>query len=201
MLAEELEPEKHKIFVQPLLEGRSALEHICRAMSVENGLIEDTDADYAKKNFDKAIGHLYRAFFDIADWLGVTIREKLIDLVEPYDNECIVAVAPEYYPEIKSKIELMAKNIAGIREKKDIGNSHNLISQVEEYVWEIDSILELHNSLVAKIPAMEEYKSKQDAETAKEGSKNRKQMAIGALIGIVVTVVGGLILWYFTRPS
>ncbi|MEW6236125.1 MAG: hypothetical protein AB1656_12125 [Candidatus Omnitrophota bacterium] len=50
-------------FLQPSLEQRSALDHLIRARAAELGLSEhENNVDYIEQQYDKVVGHLYRAF-------------------------------------------------------------------------------------------------------------------------------------------
>ncbi len=115
LLSEEHELKEWRKFLQPAMEEVHALEHIMRAKAAELGFLADLEPDnklgYIEKNLDKAIGHLYRAFFDTADWLSVIIRQKIITALETYDNRCITAVIPEYYKEKLEKLLTYHKTI------------------------------------------------------------------------------------------
>ena len=80
--AEENDVDKLETFLQPIKEQRDALEHLCRVKAAELGLKtggEDIDK-YILINIEKAIGHLYRAFFDAADFLCIILRERYYTL-------------------------------------------------------------------------------------------------------------------------
>lgn len=192
LLAEENEIEGYKDFLQPVLEQRSALDHIVRAFSVELNIITDQEPGYIKMNLDKACGHLYRAFFDVADWLSILLREKITKLMHPYSNECITSVAPEYYNTIVPNIEQLNQDIARIRNTKDIAAHGSIIQHVEEYTSIIQSILEDYKSLVPKISAFEAYKRKQ----RRKGIKN---CVVQIIVGILLILLGALLNWLFSQ--
>lgn len=71
-------------YVQPTLEQRSALDHICRAQAASLGLKDVDDPDtYASQQLDKALGHLYRGYFDAADWFSISIRDRISETLPP----------------------------------------------------------------------------------------------------------------------
>jgi len=85
--SEESGPEKieFRAFLQPLKEQRDVLEHIIRAQAALHLSAEPSkpEGDFsaeeiAIKNLDKAVSHAYRAFFDQADFMSITLRKKLV---------------------------------------------------------------------------------------------------------------------------
>jgi len=201
LLAEEHELEWRK-FIQPAMEEGHALEHIIRSKAAELGSLADLEPDnklgYIDKNLDKAIGHLYRAFFDTADWLSVILRQKIINALKMYDNRCITAVMPEYYQKIRPNLEQINSEIAQIRKGKDIGKDISadkaLIDQVEFYKEKLEKLLTYHKTIITKVPALEQYKNK-------EAKKDFRQKVIGFVIGVVVTVIGVIIAYLLNRHS
>lgn len=202
LLSEEHELKEWRKFLQPAMEEVHALEHIMRAKAAELGFLADLEPDnklgYIEKNLDKAIGHLYRAFFDTADWLSVIIRQKIITALETYDNRCITAVIPEYYQKIRPNLEQINSEIARIREGKDIGKDISddmaLIDQVEYYKEKLEKLLTYHKTIITKVPALEQYKNK-------EAKKDFRQKVIGFVIGVVVTIIGVIIAYLLNRQS
>ena len=175
LLAEEFEFKGWKTFLQPALERRSAFDHMCRAIAKRLNMFDDdqpvdedgldpTDSDYSNKNIDKAIGHVYRAFFDSADWLAVSLRENILETLEGYGNDCISAVMPRYYTHIRGDIHDITLEIAAIRDSKDIGESVSLIEEVAKYRSKIDALLEYNKLIGSKVPALEEFKEKKKQE-------------------------------------
>lgn len=129
LLAEE-EGFQMKSFLQPLKEQRDAYEHVVRAYSK---LIESNERDmrYITNNLDKAIGHEYRAFFDSIDYLTLTIREKVYELIKSYTLSELKTLCPNYI-QIKQHLNLLPQKIAEYREKKDVGNN-NMLLFAKEY--------------------------------------------------------------------
>lgn len=76
LLAEEV-CEDGVVLLQPLKEHRDAYDHVIRTFSIDyKELPEDFNhRDYVLKNLQKAYGHEYRAFFDMADWLTYNLNE------------------------------------------------------------------------------------------------------------------------------
>ncbi len=113
--------------IQPIKEQRDALDHIVRSyqalFDVESGNVPEKDIDskneYIKKNFDKAIGHIYRAFFDTADILTIILREHISNILNEYSYREIISCWKNYEI-IRKKLVKMPKKIAELRLKKEI---------------------------------------------------------------------------------
>lgn len=189
LLAEELDA-KFCTFIQPVREYQAALEHIVRAKAVELDVVSSPNglkkSDYSGTSYDKALGHEYRAFFDVADWLSMSIREKVIELMEPYSREAISSVVPSYYKDWRPSIEKTSKAIASIRDSKDISSRGTILEEVRKYKSEIDKLLDIYNELLACVPGLEEY-------SKKERNSSRKNIILKILIPIVAAIVGTVI--------
>jgi hypothetical protein len=180
-----------KSFIQPGQELKHAYEHIIRAQAA-NLKINNAGEQYAYDNLHKALGHEYRAFFDAADWLSISIRDKIIQSMAPYSNSCINSVFPEYYHDIRPRIERVSKEIAKIRVAKDISRNNDILSEVGKYQNEINTLLDFVEEIPRQIPALEEFKSKElseetriDVKTAKWNYLNWIYTAIIAILSIM----------------
>lgn len=139
LIAEEID---ERAFIQPLKEHRDAYDHIIRIYGID--FTEKKVANlkqYKESNMKKALGHEYRAFFDTADWLSLICRQKIRILIAGKEQEEIIKVLPEY-PEIKEKLINIPLRIAELREKKDIGDTNGMLSEVREYKNILDDLLE-----------------------------------------------------------
>lgn len=188
LLAEESELTANT-FLQPTLEQRSALDHICRAKTAELGFSEHkSDPVYIQKQYDKAKGHLYRAFYDVADWLETALREKILHMVRPYNTETLKAVAPEYYRDIRPRIEELSKSVANLRAEKDIGQGgRSIIEQIDDYGAKVNELSDIYGKLHTRIPGLEEHKKKLSREQSRERSWQVLKLIISALLGAVLT--------------
>lgn len=172
LLAEEFDP-KSKDFIQPAMELRHGLEHLIRVQAAILGINSGESnkyPDYIEHSFDKAIGHEYRAFFDAADWLSVSIRERIMEMLDIYSHECIEAVIPEYYPKLRPSVDRCCHEIARIRGAKDVarnsdieakvGKSNEAIAEVNEYRQVISDLLAIDEKIHDSIPALIDWKKK-----------------------------------------
>nr|WP_297275103.1 hypothetical protein [uncultured Agathobaculum sp.] len=147
LLAEEFNLEM-KTFIQPMKEQRDAYEHIVRAYG-EILESEQEDDEYVLKNFDKAISHEYRAYFDALDFLTISIRERIHHELECFSYEQIVSVFPGY-TKLKATLSEFPQTIANLRIKKDIGSIDRL-ELVKEYAEIGDYLLDIYQVICKKV--------------------------------------------------
>lgn len=191
LLAEEFDPES-KDFIQPAMELRHGLEHVVRAQAALLKINSDAGVqshEYVAHSFDKAIGHEYRAFFDAADWLSVRMRERITDTLAPYSHECIEAVIPDYYRNLRARVDQVCRQIATIRGAKDVarntdieakvGRSEEAIAEVGKYRTVIAELAEIDEKVQSSISALVDW-----------SRKNRRSVFLGWFLS---AVVGGLI--------
>jgi len=123
-------------FPQPLLEQRSALDHLMRTvLAAEPDACQRTPAELEQYEEDcqsKALGHMYRAFFDAADWLSIELREGIRDCLKPYAYDEICEVFPEY-PSWRASIFEIGRRISVLRNEKDIAAIPGICDQIEDY--------------------------------------------------------------------
>lgn len=152
ILSEEYDDELSS-FIQPIKEQRDALEHIVRAYSRMPGgvlVLSEDDQEYICKNLNKAIGHIFRAFFDCADVLSISLREKLSQQLKNFSYLQIVTVWPEYENE-RIKLIDMPKKIAKMRQKKDIAKDEDIIPMVNEYKESLNSLFDIYDTFMKRV--------------------------------------------------
>ena len=137
------------LFLQPLKEHRDAYDHIVRVYATQKGIYKtENTASYMQKNMSKALGHEYRAFFDTADWLTLVYRERINSILKGKNRD---EIEQKYvkYSELKRMLLSLPVDIAKLRESKDVGSEvSSLLSEVEQYMGLLDSLLTCYNDLV-----------------------------------------------------
>ena len=171
-----------KSFLQPNNELKNAWEHVVRAKANELGISGAPNEEYIKKNLDKVLGHEYRAFFDICDWLSMNLRARIIESLNPYDNETINAIVPAYYTEVRPKLDEICNGIATLRSTKDIALTDDIQRHVNEYNEIIKKLIADVSKISTCIPALEEYKKKNKVVESKGYQKEISLLIIGAAI-------------------
>jgi len=112
--AEETTPQFQN-FLQPVFEINRGFDHLNRVKAVDLGItVVDKSEEYVVDNLHKAIGHFYRAFFDIVDWLSMDLRESVTEEFKDFSHTCIGKVMPEYYREIRPEIEVVSRILCKI---------------------------------------------------------------------------------------
>lgn len=195
-LCEEL-GDNFKTFIHPMKEMRDALDHIMRAEEARRNHPEkDNPAiqEYSVTQLDKAVGHLYRGFFDAADWLALKLRQEVGRITRDYDNECLMAVLPEYYSKFTVDLRRVEKKIARMRSEKDIAKSNGaIIEEVDQYRQTINELLEIHDKVSSAVPALQEFKAKQDqTQRAAQSWDFKTKLAVA----VVSPLAAALIAWF-----
>jgi len=181
-----------KAFLQPLKELRDAYDHIIRAKSAELDILKK-DEKYIITNYDKALGHQYRAFFDSADYISIRIREKIQAILEKYSSANIQAVIPTYYPTIRPELEKIKLRIAQYRIDKDIEDEstqdlNGLLQISEQYDKDVLELLNFLKDIQLRIPALEEFKIKEKKHfRLKMVPWDLFKIALGGAIALLIT--------------
>lgn len=113
MLGEEID-NKFYTFLQPVKEFRDSYDHILRIFKSILFNEEKSDDEYISKQLSKALGHEYRAFFDVGDWLTIVCRDISIKSIKNSKND-VSDLKDDFNFIIDSN-----KKIAELRERKDI---------------------------------------------------------------------------------
>lgn len=135
-------------YLQPIKEFRDAYEHFMRIFTVCTKLNSDKNVDgeaYIRSNLNKALGHEYRAFFDVADWFAITCRKRINELLKDYSYEHICEIYPQY-PKVRIRLYEISTEIANIREQKDI--SSNIFNEVNRYQYILVELLGYYRELL-----------------------------------------------------
>lgn len=147
LLAEEISDD-FDTFLQPLKEHRDAFDHIVRVYGSKflNEPLSNVES-YQQENMNKAVGHVYRAFFDTADWLTYICRRKIRESIQNLSYAEIIQAYPQY-KDLKKRLIEIPTEIAKIREKKDISDDEKvLIKEVEQYKKILDELIASYNEI------------------------------------------------------
>lgn len=155
LIAEELS-EEGVTFLQPLKEHRDAYDHLMRVFYLPTRLetsetVSNFDSTaYIRKNVEKAVGHEYRAFFDMADWLTFICRRKIRE--ELSFQRVRQAYASRYgtenYQSVKELVNTVYLTIAQYRTEKDIGKAGPPLQDVLSYQKTIDQLLDIYKKVM-----------------------------------------------------
>jgi len=189
--ADEVHPEK-KTFIPPINEIRNAFDHLMRVFAVKFELKTTDKEDYITDNLDMALSHVYRAAFDLLDYISIYLREKILDEINEISPEALTIVFPEYYQKIRPDIEKASTDISDIRSKKDMGDPK--IGDVIKYVEIIERLKSHLNKILEIKPSLIEYEERKKKEVKKS---KFFEILIYIAIAIVSGVMGAVLRSYF----
>lgn len=196
LYSEEIDPSARSN-IQVIKELRDANDHLMRVLTARLCDVPPNGADeleYCKKNLDKAVGHIYRAAFDALDGTVLSLREKIIEVLNNYPLPVIKEVIPDYW-ELRTKLETLTGNVACHRAGKDVAG--NVTETLNLYVGDTEQIKEFFNRIVQAGPALDAYAKKHKEEEKREQKNHLKihifgglaYSAIGAIFGIFISQV------------
>ncbi|MGB2728173.1 MAG: hypothetical protein WBD09_06820 [Halobacteriota archaeon] len=182
LYAEEIHPEK-KTFIQPINEIKNAFDHLMRIFASKLEL-KSADDSYITINLDKAFAHIYRAAYDLLDYISIYLRKKISDEINGISPEALTTIFPEYYKEIKPYVESKSSEISNLRANKDIGDPNT--DDLQKYVEIIETIKSLLDKILEIKPSLIDYEVKKKKEV-------RKSKFLEILIYIAIAIVSGVI--------
>lgn len=140
-------------FVQPIKEQKDSLDHITRAYKDYYDSISCKNSADAKieDNLDKALGHIFRAYYDTADFLSIVIRRTLSMHLQQFTYKQIITVWREY-EDNRRWLVTFPTLMAGLRNNKGINSSFNDIKEkVDAYYEPIEHLFELFNTFMLEV--------------------------------------------------
>lgn len=181
-----LEEFEFKTYLGPINEQRNAHTHLIRALAAMEGFRETVDEGYIEKNLQGAINHECRAFYDVADWFTIKLREDIITLLKPYSDQVIQTAIPQYYSKYHPRIEEISEEIAGLRLKKDAGDEDHAgnIAAYEETVLEL---LDIYKTIVSRKPALVDIAYRQSRAVKQNAWRMWRGSLIAAIISFLLT--------------
>lgn len=166
-------------FMPPINEIKDAFDHFMRITSVKFGMNAGDEA-YIRTNLDKVFSHLYRATFELFDYIRIYQKDSIDKKLTGLSNEALIHVFPDYYQKIKPAMGELITKIPGYKKDKDIGDPD--IEVVKQYYTSIQEMREYIGKIDAMLPALIEYDEKQKSEKTKD-----------RIIEIVILIVVALI--------
>ena len=189
--------EKREMYIAPINELRSALDHIFKAVSIAS---ETQDCDYELK---EAAEHMARAGYDALELLAGSLGTTIVSKVQPYDTETLTTVFPAYFTSIKPQISDIKEHIVAIRMERKPNSEQFFVA----YFNEIKQLIEINKSVDRVLPSLQEYAEKRANEKLKrqieEQKKKKKEriwmFCIGPIIGFVFGIIIALLNWWLKR--
>lgn len=152
---------------------------------------KEDDANYCLDNLDAAIAHVYRACYDALDFSVHSLKEKIQTEFKGFDSEVILQVMPEYYSDIKPKLEKFCREIGEIRNNKDIAKlRHSEDKNIEKYLQLWNELNEDYKKMLDKQGTMIEQQREIENKRKKE---ERKNWIMAFVVGIVMLILGTIL--------
>ena len=177
ILVENFDQER-KMYIAPINQLRSALDHIFKAVSSAK------DEEHSAYELKEAKEHLDRAGYDALELLAANLGMNIIEKVSQYDNKALTSVFPEYFKVIKPKITDIKNNVAILRSEKKIDSEISFSA----YFDQITELIDLDKQVDVMIPSLEEFKKKE-----------RKSQCKVWISGIVSAILSGLAVYFLTK--
>jgi hypothetical protein len=185
LLAEEI-GDQFSAYNQPRLEQAHAYEHLTRVLAVQHGIQQPPNEGFVRKELGSVLRHECRAFCDAADYFAILVREKLCDLMKPFDNETVETVFPKYYTELRTEVTRISVEIAQVRGNKDTADRQVVFSDIETYRQKIERLREILDIVMTNQPGLWEHRKKR-------GRGRRIELLIGVLLGVLLAFLGKII--------
>ena len=178
--------EKEEVYVAPMNEMRSTLDHIFRAIKYSNNQTKCDEALIGAKE------HLERAAYDSYDLLAKILGKQVKTKTAPYDLDALNASLPEYFHEIKPKIHEIQMKIISLRKIRDLRNETYLSTYDDMIIqlWNMNTLID------SRISSLVEYQEKKKREKKKE---RFWQYLIGPVIGFAFATIIALLTWFLTK--
>ena len=129
-------------FVAPLIEHRDALDHIMRYFHIKttDGLTDD-----AIKELERALSHELRAYFDIADYVCIMVRQEINNSLKRISTRKIKRVWSDYV-QTKERIAKISEDIAEIRNSRSSSLEH-----INKYKVVVNEIFDIYKTYITDI--------------------------------------------------
>lgn len=173
--------EGHKMYLAPVNQLRSALDHVFKAINCNE---KTEQCDYELK---KAKEHLDRAGYDALELLAANIGISIVQKLKKYNTKTITEVFPFYFTTIKPKLTDIKCIVATLRSDKKIDSEKSF----SEYFEQISMLIEMDKKVDTMIPSLDEYEMKQKKEKI-------KTWGISILSSIISGLSVGIIMYFST---
>lgn len=187
ILVENFDKER-KMYIAPINQLRSALDHIFKAVN------SASEIDHSQYELKEAKEHLERAGYDALELLAGNLGANIIEKVSQYDNNALTSVFPDYFRTLRPKITDIKNAVANLRSKKKTDSE----KPFSDYFNQITELIDIDKEVDKMIPSLEEFKRKEEEEENNEESAKKKEKRKNWIIGIVSTIVSGVIVAILT---
>ena len=173
--------EEQKMYIAPINQLRSALDHIFKAINFCD------DFEQCEYELREAKEHLDRAGYDTMELLAANIGITIVEKLKKYDTKTITEVFPYYFTTIKPQLTDIKGIVASLRSDKKIDSDKSFSAYFDHI-----SILINIDKVDTMIPSLVEYEKKKKKERL-------KTWVISILSSIISGLLVGIIMYFVTK--
>lgn len=174
-------------------EFRHAFDHLMRVFAFKLGF-KQADAKYAIENLMPAYRHLYRAAYNLLDYLSIFFRDKVQDEMKSFSGETLQEIFPDYYKEIKPYFVVEAPTeISKLRIEKDIGKRNE--NDLNKYTEIVERFKSYYGEIIKIKPSLIEYEDEKRKKLVKDEDEKRKNRLLQIIIPSITAIIGAVIGW------
>jgi hypothetical protein len=174
--------EEQKMYIAPINQLRSALDHIFKAINICD------DFEQCEYELREAKEHLDRAGYDTMELLAANIGITIVEKLKRYDTKTITEVFPYYFTTIKPQLTDIKGIVASLRSNKKIDSDKSFST----YFDQIYILINIDKKIDTMIPSLEEYEKKKKKERL-------KTWIISILSSIISGLLVGIIMYFVTK--
>lgn len=174
--------EEQKMYIAPINQLRSALDHIFKAINFCD------DFEQCEYELREAKEHLDRAGYDTMELLAANIGITIVEKLKRYDTKTITEVFPYYFTTIKPQLTDIKGIVASLRCNKKIDSDKSFST----YFDQIYILINIDKKVDTMIPSLEEYEKKKKKERL-------KTWIISILSSIISGLLVGIIIYFVTK--
>ena len=173
--------EEQKMYIAPINQLRSALDHIFKAINICD------DFEQCEYELREAKEHLDRAGYDTMELLAANIGITIVEKLKRYDTKTITEVFPYYFTTIKPQLTDIKGIVASLRSDKKIDSDKSFSA----YFDHISILINIDKKVDTMIPSLVEYEKKKKKERL-------KTWVISILSSIISGLLVGIIMYFVT---
>lgn len=174
--------EEQKMYIAPINQLRSALDHIFKAINFCD------DFEQCEYELREAKEHLDRAGYDTMELLAANIGITIVEKLKKYDTKTITEVFPYYFTTIKPQLTDIKGIVASLRSDKKIDSDKSFSA----YFDHISILINIDKKVDTMIPSLVEYEKKKKKERL-------KTWVISILSSIISGLLVGIIMCFVTK--
>ena len=174
--------EEQKMYIAPINQLRSALDHIFKAINFCD------DFEQCEYELREAKEHLDRAGYDTMELLAANIGITIVEKLKKYDTKPITEVFPYYFTTLKPQLTDIKGIVASLRSDKKIDSDKSFSA----YFDHISILINIDKKVDTMIPSLVEYEKKKKKERL-------KTWVISILSSIIYGLLVGIIMYFVTK--